>query len=96
MTRTKFPDNSPDDADFAREDIPVRMPAVAELREREFVVSAEKGGGPRRHRVWLITWRGAAGRFSSGSWYRSKDDAVQMAASCGAQEIEFPKEEVAA
>jgi hypothetical protein len=68
--------------------------AVAELREGDFTVAAEKGGGPRRHHVWLITWRGVAGRFSSGSWYRSQDDAVQMARSCGAQEIEYPKDEV--
>jgi hypothetical protein len=69
------------------------MTAVAELREREFTVSAEKGGGPRRHHVWLITWRGPVGSFSSGSWYRSLTDAVFMARSCGAQEIEYPNDE---
>lgn len=70
------------------------MTAVAELREGEFTVAAEKGGDPRRHRVWLITWRGAAGRFSSESWYRSQADAESMARSCGAQEIEYPTDEV--
>ena len=71
-------------------------PAVAELRAKDIVVGSTKGGHPSTHHVWSITWRGAAGRFSSGSWYRSQDDAVQMARSCGAQEIEYPKDEVVA
>ena len=38
------------------------MTAVAELRAKDIVVGSTKGGHPSTHHVWLITWRGAAGR----------------------------------